>query len=143
MARSLTRWDPFPDFPRLFSRELAPWLGEAGTIAAEWKPRSDITETDDEIVVRAELPGVNQNDIEVEVADSTLHLHGEKRAESEEHENGRTRSERFFGTFERSYRVPEAVDIDKIEARLDDGGLEIHIPKAAQVEPSPKRITIN
>ena len=142
MPRSLTRWDPFAELPRLLPRDLGAWLDEQGFMKAEWSPRSEVTETEEAVVVRAELPGVEEKDMHVEVSDGMLHVRGEKKSEVTEEEKGRTRSERFYGSFERSYALPEGAQTDKIEAKLKDGVLEVTVPRAKPVEPAAKRIQI-
>ena len=142
MPKSLTRWDPFAELPRLRPRDLGAWLDEQGFMKAEWSPRSEITETEAGIVVRAELPGVAEEDMHVEVSDSMLHIRGEKKSETKEEEKGRTRSERFFGSFERSYALPDGAEVDKIEAKLKDGVLQVTVPVAKRAEPPTKRIQV-
>jgi HSP20 family protein len=130
---SLVRWNPFEEFGSLVPRE---WLARFGFPAeTAWSPRCDVTERDDAIVVHAELPGVDVKDMEVTVENGVLTLRGEKRSERKEEEKGRTYSERFFGSFERRLAIPESVDVDRIEAKLKDGVLEVTLPKRA---PEPK-----
>jgi HSP20 family protein len=144
---ALTRWNPFTDIERLLPRDMfardffGRFLPDGG-VAVEWSPRCDIDETDQEIVVHVELPGVEAKDMEVSVSDSMLTLRGEKRTEKKEDKGGRKYSERFFGSFERSLSIPSSVDESKVEARLRDGVLEVHMPKTAPVTPASKKIEI-
>lgn len=125
----VVRWNPFDDLGSLLPRE---WLGRFGLQATtEWSPRCDVTERENEWVVHAELPGVEAKDMDVRVANGVLTIRGEKRSERTEEEKGRRYSERFFGSFERSLAVPENVDVDRIEASLKDGVLEVRLPKRA------------
>lgn len=125
----VVRWNPFDDLGSLLPRE---WLGRFGLQATtEWSPRCDVTEREGEWVVHAELPGVEAKDMDVRVANGVLTIRGEKRSERTEEEKGRRYSERFFGSFERSLAVPENVDLDRIEASLKDGVLEVRLPKRA------------
>jgi HSP20 family protein len=142
VVTSLMRWPRFDELDRIWPRDLFSRLAPEGAIAVEWNPRCDVTEKDGEVVVHAELPGVAPEDIEVEIRDSMLHIRGEKKMErKEEKEEGRTYSERFFGSFERSIAIPD-VDNDKVTAETRDGVLEIHLPRREPVTPPSKKIQI-
>lgn len=138
---SIVRWNPFEELWAVPPRE---WLGRLGFGAdSAWQPRVDVAEREDAFVVHAELPGVEAKDIEVTVADGVLTLRGEKRSEREEEQEGRVYRERFFGSFERRLPVPERVDIDRVEASLKDGVLEVRLPKrASEPKETPKKVTI-
>jgi HSP20 family protein len=139
---ALTRWRPFDDLDRFWPRDLFSRLLPEGGVAVEWNPRCDVTEKEGEIIVHAELPGVAAEDMDVEVRDSTLYIRGEKKTErKEEKEEGRTYSERFFGSFERAISIPN-VDTEKIVADLKEGVLEVRLPKVQPVEPAAKKIQI-
>jgi HSP20 family protein len=137
---SLTKWSPFDElsvWPRsLFARF------PAATAVTEWSPSCDVSENDREIVVHAELPGVASEDMDVSVQDSMLHIRGEKRSEEKREEDGKSYSERFFGSFERAIRIPSTVDNEKIEATLKDGVLEVRLPKSVPAESPQKKIQI-
>ncbi len=145
---ALTRWNALADIERLWPRDLfaRDLFGRAlsdGGLAVEWSPRCDMDETDKEIVIHVELPGVDAKDMEVSVSDSMLTVRGEKRTEKKDEQNGHKYSERFFGSFERSLTIPPGVDQTKIEAAMKDGVLEVHLPKTAP-EPvkAPQKIEI-
>ena len=139
---SLTRWRPFEEIDQFWPRDLFSRLLPQGGVAVEWNPRCDVTESDNEMIIHAELPGVAAEDMDVEVKDSVLTIKGEKRTETTEKKNGdNTYSERFFGSFQRSIAIPN-VDADKIEADLKDGVLEVRLPKVTPPEPAPKKVTI-
>jgi HSP20 family protein len=147
---SLIRRNPFEELSSLLPRDFFYWprdlfskLAPDGGLAVEWSPRCDMTETEDEIIVHAELPGVDTKDMEVSVREGMLYVRGEKRTEKKEEEKGRTYSERFFGSFERALSIPANVDEEKIEARLKDGVLEVHMPKVAPSKPAEKKIAIS
>jgi HSP20 family protein len=147
MATTLTRWNPFSDLERwwprdLFGSDLFGRMRPDGGLALEWSPRCDLSETDDAILVHAELPGVDQKDMEVLVEDSHLLIRGEKRSEMKEETKERTYSERFFGSFERRIAIPEGSDQSKIEAHMKDGVLEVRIPKPVEVKPAAKKVEI-
>lgn len=141
MAR-LTRWSPIEDLMAIWPRNLLarPWPD--GGVTMEWSPRCDVSETEAEVLIQAELPGVEQKDMEVTVRDGVLYLKGEKRTAKKEEENGRSHSERFFGSFERALAIPDNVDEAKIEARLRDGVLEVHLPKVTPTIPAAKKVEI-
>ena len=138
----LTRWSPFDDIAALWPRELfaRPWPD--GGMKLEWSPRCDVSETETEVLIQAELPGVEQKDMEVSIREGVLYVKGEKRSAKKEDEKGRSYSERFFGSFERALTIPANVDETKIEARLKDGVLEIHLPKTTPTVPAAKKIEI-
>jgi HSP20 family protein len=105
----------------------------------EWSPRCDVTESDEALVVHAELPGVEAKDMDVSIHEGVLIVRGEKRSERKEEEEGKSYSERFFGSFERRIALPATVDEDKIDASLKDGVLEVRLPKSAPAPPPEAR----
>lgn len=137
----LVRFNPLEEFASLWPRD---WFGRTpnGGVITEWSPRCDVSEKDGEILVHAELPGVEAKDMEVKVQNRVLTIRGEKRVERTEDEKERHYSERFFGSFERSLTIPENVDEEKIEASLKDGVLEVHLPKVAVSEPEARKIEV-
>jgi len=124
----ITRWKPFSD--SAFDR-----CAVASDESRRWRPSVDIFEREDALVVRAELPGVGKDEIDVRVADDTLILEGERRNEVESEQVATYRRERFFGRFSRSFSLPQTVDASKIEANHKDGVLEIVLPKLEQARP--------
>jgi HSP20 family protein len=143
---NLTRWNPFEEIGRwprsLLSRDLFNALQSANPLGTEWSPSCDVTETDGEIVVHAEIPGVDAKDIDVSVKEGALTIRGEKRSEKTSEEEGRKYTERFFGSFERTIPIPPNVDLDQIDANLKDGVLELRVPKVPVVEPESKKVQI-
>src|SRR3954471_20721739 len=105
-----------------------------------WVPAMDLTEADDRFVLRADLPGLGEDDVSIEIQDNTLTVSGERKAEHEERQRGWYRVERSFGRFSRSLTLPEGVDSDAVEAHFDKGVLEVRIPKPA--ERKPRRVAI-
>ncbi len=138
----LIKWSPFDELASFWPRDLFGRVAPNGGVTVEWSPRCDVTEKDGEIVVHAELPGVDPKDMEVSIRDGDLYLRGEKRTEKKEEGKGRKYSERFFGSFERTIAIPANVDETKIEAKLKDGVLEVHMPKLAVTAPASKKIEI-
>ena len=133
--------------PEPFSREVDrlfdAFFGASGDSAAgrRWVPPMDLVEADDHFVLRADLPGLAEGDVSIEIHDSTLKISGERRAEQEQTEQGWYRIERSFGSFSRSLTLPEGVDADSVSAEFDRGVLEVRIPKPE--ERKPRRIEIN
>ena len=112
----------------------------ASTGTQRWAPAMDLVEAEDHFVLKADLPGLGDDDVTIEVQDGTLTLSGERKSEHETREKGWYRLERSFGRFSRSLTLPEGVDADKIEASFDKGVLEVRIPKPE--ERKPRRISI-
>jgi HSP20 family protein len=105
-------------------------------------PSVDIAEKDKAYEVTAELPGMDEKDIEVKVVNGVLTIKGEKQEEKEEKKKDYYLQERRFGSFERSFRVPEGVDADKIEAAFKKGVLTVSLPKTAEAQKAEKKITV-
>jgi HSP20 family protein len=122
------RLGEFEPFDRLLS-----WQGT---------PPVDFVERDNEYEVTAELPGLDQKDVEVKLANGALVIKGEKKLEREEKKEGAFYSERRYGAFERSFRLPENVDADKIAASFEKGVLKVTLPKSAQTKTEEKKIDI-
>ena len=113
---------------RLFSTLFDTATPVAGR-ARQWAPALDVVENDDEYVVRADLPGIGEDDVNVEVKNGVLRIAGERKSEHEERKDGYTRIERSFGSFARSLTLPEGVDPESVKASFDKGVLEIQVPK--------------
>jgi HSP20 family protein len=118
---------------RVFDRFFEPHWEEPDA-AGEWAPKVDVSETKDAVVVKAEIPGVEQKDINVSLHDQTLTIRGEKRHEAEEKDSKYHRVERSWGSFTRAFRMPVAVAGDKVTATFKDGTLTITLPKAAEAK---------
>src|ERR671925_904492 len=108
--------------------------------AQRWVPAMDLMEADDHFVLRADLPGLGEDDVSIEVQDNTLTISGERKSEHEERQRGWYRVERSFGRFSRSLSLPEGIDPDAVAAQFDKGVLEVRIPKPE--ERKPRRVTI-
>jgi len=107
-----------------------------------WTPAVDIYETDDAVVVKAELPGLEKDQIGVEVKDGILTLHGERKFEKEVTEENYHRIERAYGSFHRSFSLPSSVEQDKIGAKFKDGVLEVTLPKREQAKPKQIKVDV-
>jgi HSP20 family protein len=140
----LVRWDPFQELVNINNR-LSRTLGEALPNVTEdtfgaWAPPVDIFEKNDHLVIRAEIPGVNKDDLDVRIENGVLTLHGERKQETEVKEENAYRMERIYGTFTRSFSLPTTVDAGKIAATYKDGILEVTVPKAETAK--PKKVDI-
>ncbi len=134
----LMRPDPFSnEVSRLFNTLLG---AETGGELQRWTPSMDLVEAEDHFILKADLPGMSEGDVDIEVRDNTLRVSGERKAEHEQQERGWYRMERSFGAFSRSLSLPEGVDPDSIAATFDKGVLEVRIPKPEQRK--PRRIQI-
>jgi HSP20 family protein len=134
-------------FNRLFARVPARGNGgqEALTVA-DWIPKVDITEDDNEYVIKVEIPEVDKEvdkkDVKVTVQDGVLTIQGERKQEKEEDSKRFHRVERFYGTFVRSFALPEEVAEDKLKAEFKDGMLLVHLPKAEKAKPKSVEIQV-
>lgn len=133
-------WSPFSaDIDRFFDSFFQTRGGDANG-HRRWVPAMDLVETDDSLVLKADLPGLTEDDVKVEVDDNVLTISGERRAEHERKEDGYHRVERSYGHFSRSVTVPEGIDESKVTASFNAGVLEVRIPKPE--ERKPTRIAI-
>ena len=131
----LVKPEPFStDFDRLFNT-----LFDRGE-SQRWVPAMDLVESEDGFTLRADLPGLGEDDVNIEVRDNTLRISGERKAEREQSERGWYRVERRFGQFSRALTLPEGVNADAIEASFENGVLEVRIPKPE--EKKPRKISI-
>jgi HSP20 family protein len=108
-----------------------------------WVPAMDLVEADDHFLLKADLPGLGEEDVSIEIRDNALTITGERKSEQEQRERGWYRLERSFGRFSRSLTLPEGVDPDAVEAHFDRGVLEVRIPKPEQRKPRRVAITPN
>jgi HSP20 family protein len=134
---SLVKWAPLNNIESMFDnyvRSLGwPLNGDQVLISKDdWTPRVDISETDTELVIKADIPDVKKEDVKVSVEEGVLTIQGEKKQEREESGKKYHRIERFYGNFSRSFTLPSYVNEGKIEASFKNGVLQLHIPKTAQ-----------
>jgi HSP20 family protein len=136
---SVVRWEPFT-LQNLFDSVFdAPSPNRAGALR-RWMPAMDLIETEDHYVLRADLPGMSEDDVNIEFEDSTLTVSGERKSEQELKKDGYVRVERAFGSFSRSLTLPQGVDPESLTATFDRGVLEVSIPKPEARK--PRRIEI-
>ena len=140
---SLVRWDPFRELEdmserlnRVFARpSMRDNAGKENLTVADWMPVVDISESDGEYLIKAELPEVKKEDVKVTVEDGVLTIQGERRQEKEEKGKRYHRVERSYGSFVRSFTLPESVDEGGVKAEYKDGVLNLHLPKSEKVKP--------
>ena len=127
-------------FTQEFDRLFSSLFDNSGRQVQRWVPAMDLVEADDHFVLKADLPGLGEDDVAIEVQDNVLTITGSREAEHERKEKGWYRLERSYGSFSRSLTIPDGVDADKVEASFDRGVLEVRIPKPE--ERKPRRISI-
>jgi HSP20 family protein len=128
-------------FTREVDRLFDAYFGRSDREGRRWVPPVDLVEAEDHFVLKADLPGLTEGDVSIEVQDGTLSISGERKAEHERRERGWYRIERAFGNFSRSLTLPEGVDPEGIKAEFHNGVLEVRIPKPEQRK--PRRIEIS
>ncbi len=147
---TLTRWDPFRDLMTLqerMNRLFEDSMARSKTTDQEmamgaWTPSVDIFETPEKVVLRADLPGIAEKDIELRIESSTLTLRGERRFLKETKEEDYHRIERSYGSFSRSFSLPGTVDQESIQAVHKDGVLEVILPKKEETRPKLIKVDV-
>jgi len=148
---AIVRWlDPFRDLTgiqdrmnQIFEDALSRSRGrDEGMRTGMWTPAVDIYEKNDFVVVKAELPGVEKDQISVEVKDGILTLRGERKLERDVKEESYHRIERAYGSFLRSFSLPVSVDQDKVKAKFKDGVLEVELPKKEKAKPKQIKVDV-
>lgn len=147
---AIVRWEPFRDlvtaqdrFNRLFEGPFARIFGEEGITSGAWVPPVDIYEADGNLVLKAELPGVNPDDVEVRIENNTLYLKGERKCEKEVKEENFHRVERSYGSFSRTFTLPQTIDTDKVQAEYKNGVLTLTAPRCEEAKPKTIKIDVS
>lgn len=144
---SITRYSPFVDFDsfpsglRLFQDSVNRMFAEPN--ARPWVPPVDIQETENELVVKADVPDVDMKDIDVRMENGTLTIRGERKFEAKKNEGGWHRVERSYGSFERAFTVPETVNPEAVKADYKNGVLTITLPKKEVAKPRQIKVQVN
>src|SRR5262249_20103266 len=143
----VTRWEPFREFAtlqdrmnRLFRESYNEGRDESLTTSS-FARAVDVYEDEHKVTLKIEVPGINENDIDIRVENNTLTVHGERKIEKEEKEENYRRVERQYGSFTRSFSLPQTVDTENVSATYDKGVLKITLPKKAEAK--PKQIKVN
>jgi len=144
---AIIRWDPFRDMVtlrdkmnRMFDDVFSSRGEEKDMAASTWAPSVDIYETENELVLSAEVPGVDEKDIEIKIEDNMLSLKGERRFQKETKEENYHRIERSYGSFHRAFTLPNSVDPENIRAEHENGVLKIMMPKRQELKPRTVKI---
>ena len=151
---ALIRWEPVREissiqtemnrlFNSFFDTPTAASRNGGGAPARRWIPAMDLAETEGEFVLKADLPGLSEDDVSIELEDNVLTVSGERKGEHEERKDGYYRVERSYGRFSRSLTLPEGVDADAVKASFDHGVLEVHIPKPEAKQPRKVAISVS
>lgn len=142
----ITRWDPFHNLSmlqeqvnRLFDTKFSP-NGDSSTLSA-WVLSVDVYETENELVIKADVPGATERELDVRVENNMLTIGGERKFEQEVKEENYLRMERSYGSFHRTFSLPNTVDTQAIQAKYTDGVLTVTLPKRA--ESKPKQVKVN
>ncbi len=147
---ALIRWEPArelntiqSEMNRLFNTYFDAPPGNGGTSGQRrWLPPMDLVETEDSFVLRADLPGLSEEDVNIELEDNVLTISGQRKSEHEERKEGFHRVERAYGSFSRSLTLPEGVNAEAIKANFDRGVLEVQIPKPEERKPRKVAISV-
>jgi HSP20 family protein len=144
----LTRFEPFRDFAtlqdrinRVFRETYSPEGRDESLTTSSFAPAVDVYEDEHHVTLKIEVPGIDEKDIDVRIENNTLTVHGERKIEKEEKEENYRRVERQYGSFTRTFTLPNTVDAEKVSANYDKGVLNIALPKKAEAK--PKQIKVN
>ena len=148
----LTRWEPFREFStmqnrvnrmnRLSRESYSPEGPEEALTTTSFAPPVDIYEDEHNIILKIEVPGIDEKDIDVSVQNNTLTVHGERKIEKEEKEENFRRVERQYGSFTRSFTLPSSVEPGQVSARCDKGVLKINLAKKAEAKPTQIKVSV-
>ena len=137
---SVVTWNPFRELDDMLNR-YSRLSGEARSVA-EWRPAADIAETDKAYIIKAELPEVRKEDVDVSVHDGVITIRGERRYEKTDDTEQQHRIESFYGQFSRSFSLPTDVDTVAIHAESKDGVLKVYLPKAEEKQPKSIEVKV-
>ena len=146
---ALIRWEPVrelgtiqSDMSRLFTSFFDTPTTANGRTFRRWVPAMDLVETDGAFVLKADLPGLSESDVNIEVEENVLTISGERKSEHQDRKAGYYRVERSYGSFRRSLTLPEGVEAEAVKATFANGVLEVTVPKPAQQAPRKVQITV-
>ena len=147
---ALVRWDPFRELEevsdrlnRMFARPATHTSnGKESMIVADWTPSVDISETEGEYQIKAEIPDVRKEDVKVTVEDRVLTIQGQRKQEKEEKGTKYHRIERSYGSFARTFSLPYVIEADKVDAEFKDGVLNLHLPKSEKAKPKAIEVKV-
>lgn len=146
---AIVKWDPFggflsnrDSFNRFFNEALTNFMNAEDTQARKWTPAVDIYETEQNLVLKSELPGIDPKDVEVRIEDGTLYLKGERKQERDVKEENYHRVERSYGSFTRTFSLPNSIDTDDVKAEYKDGVLTLTLAKREEAKPKTVKINV-
>jgi HSP20 family protein len=145
----LSRWDPFREFNTLqdrMNRLFHDSFGEGreeGLTTTAFAPPVDVYEDEHNVTLKIEVPGIEEKDIDVRIENNTLTVHGERKFEKDEKEENYRRVERQYGSFTRSFTLPNTVDTDSVSANYDKGVLKIKLAKKAEAKPKQIKVSVS
>jgi HSP20 family protein len=149
MQQTLAHWEPLREMEEfqnrlstLFGRPLRRTNGREEITLPEWTPLADITEDDKEYLIKAELPEMKREDVKVTVENAVLTISGERKVEKEEKKRKYHRVERGYGTFMRSFTLPDDADFNKVNAEFKSGLLTVHVPKSEHAKPKQIEVKV-
>jgi HSP20 family protein len=138
------KWDPFRELSVMrdqMDRLMSPFFRGCASEREFWAPDLDVSETEEEILVKADLPGIDEKDLSISLSGTNLLIKGEKKEEKEEKGKHFHRIERSFGSFQRTVALPVAVDSSRVRAEYNKGVLEVHLPKKPEAKPQQIPVT--
>ena len=145
----LTRWEPFREFAtlqdrmnRLFRESHNDASRDESLTASSFTPAVDVYEDEHKVTLKIEVPGIDEKDIDIRLENNTLTVHGERKIEKEEKEENYRRVERQYGSFTRTFTLPQTVDSEKVSANYDKGVLNVSLPKKAEAKPKQIKIGV-
>lgn len=144
---NLTKWDPFREIDDMFTKYLRPFnrpsLGNQELLASgDWAPRADIAETDLDFTIKVEVPEIKREDIKITIDNGALNISGERKQVKEDKNVKYHRMERHYGSFMRSFSLPDNVAEEQIEANFKEGVLTLHLPKTEKSKPKQIEIAV-
>jgi HSP20 family protein len=147
---AIVRWEPFRDlvttqdnFNRLFNETFRSLFDRTESGVQTWAPAVDIYEDDQNLVLKAELPGFDPKDVEVRIEDGTLYLKGQRKFESDVKKENYHRIERSYGSFARTFSLPGSINADSVKAEYKDGVLTLTMPKKEEAKPKTIKIQVS
>ena len=147
---ALVRWDPFRELEdvsdrlnRMFARPATHTSnGKETMIVADWTPSVDISETEGEYQIKAEIPDVKKEDVKITLEDGVLTIQGQRKREQEDKGTKYHRIERSYGSFARTFSLPDVIEVEKVKAEFMDGVLHLHLPKSEKAKPKAIEVKV-
>jgi HSP20 family protein len=147
---ALVGWDPFRELEevsdrlnRMFARPAASGTnGKENMIVADWTPSVDISETEGEYLIKAEIPDVKKEDVKITLEDGVLTIQGQRKQEKEDKGTRYHRIERSYGSFVRTFSLPDVIEVERVKAEFKDGVLNLHLPKSEKAKPKAIEVKV-